>query len=162
MISLTEQMADRTHAERIQRQNVIREAIEWIGTPFISEARVKGVGADCAEFMAGVFINAGLIKPFQVEHLPAMWHLHAPAEEYFKRISPYASPIDGPPIAGDFAFFHVKKAYAHAGIVVEWPHKIIHCVHRGGVQWGDASRDAFLIMEARTFPPKFFSFWARP
>lgn len=145
--------------ERLQRLNVIKEAMEWLRTPYIAEARVKGVGADCAEFLAGVYINAGLIEPFHVEHLPARWHLHSSEEEYVKRISRYVGPIPGPPLPGDIALFHIKKAYAHGGIVIEWPGKIIHCLARGGVQWGDAGRDAILIMEARAFPPIFFSIW---
>lgn len=158
-MTLAESLRDCSAKEHVQRITVIEEAISWLNTPFISEARVKGIGADCAEFPAGVFINAGLIAAFKVEHLPAMWHLHATEEEYIKRISVHLTEFDGPPLPGDVALFHVKKAYAHSGIVVEWPNRIIHCLNRGGVQWGDASRDAFLIMEQRQFPPKFFSFW---
>lgn len=145
--------------EKVQRQDVVREALEWLGTPFISEARVKGVGTDCAEFLIGVYVNAGVMQPFKNPHLPRQWHLHATEEEYVKRLVPHVSEIWSDPLPGDIALFHVKKAYAHAGIVVEWPHKIIHCAYRGGVQWGDASRDAFLIMEQRDFPVRFFTHW---
>lgn len=122
---------------------------------------MKGVGADCAQFLIGVYVGAGLLEPFKTPHLSSQWHLHATTEMYLERMIPYAKEIDSPPGVGDVATFHIKRAYAHAGIVVEWPHKIIHCLHRGGVQWGDASRDALLILEARTFPPKFFSYWAK-
>ena len=147
--------------EKVQRQNVVREALEWLGTPYISEARVKGTGTDCAMFLAGVFINAGLIEPFKVPHYPAQWHLHSSDERYLREITRFLSEIRQP-LPGDVAVFHVKHAYAHAGIVVEWPQKVIHCNIRGGVQWGDASREAFLIMEQRQFPPKFFSYWSHP
>lgn len=156
----TQKLVGMPIAERVQRHNVVREAIEWIGTPYISEARVKGVGADCAELLIGVFTNVGLIEPFRKDHLPRQWHLHATEEQYINRIVGYLPEIPGPPLPGDVALFHVKHAYAHAGIVVDWPHKIVHCNHRGGVQWGDAGRDAFLIMEQRAFAPRFFSYWA--
>lgn len=162
MIDLTSALTDIANAERVQRHNVVREATEWLKTPYISEARVKGVGADCAQFLIGVFVNCGLIDSFTVEHYPAGWHLHSNDERYLRDLTKYCGEISGPPLPGDVVAFHIKHAYAHAGIVVEWPRNIIHCTHKGGVQWGDASRDAFLIMEARKFPPKFFSYWAHP
>jgi cell wall-associated NlpC family hydrolase len=142
-----------------QRLSVIEEAETWLNTPFICEARVKGAGADCAQFLAGVYINAGIIEPFKVPHYPAQWHLHSSEERYLRELVHYAHEIPAPALPGDIAVFHVKRAYAHAGIIVEWPQRILHCLNRGGVQWGDASRDAFLIMEQREFPPKFFSLW---
>lgn len=142
-----------------QRLSVIEEAETWLNTPYICEARVKGAGADCAQFLAGVYINARIIEPFKVPHYPAQWHLHSSEERYLRELVHYAHEISAPALPGDIAVFHVKRAYAHAGIVVEWPRRILHCLNRGGVQWGDASRDAFLIMEQRAFPPKFFSLW---
>jgi hypothetical protein len=160
-INLSEMLRNLPQIEHLQRIAVVEEAMDWLRTPYISEARVKGAGTDCAQFLAGVYINAGVLKPFDVPHYPGQWHLHSSEERYLREITKYAKEIEGPPLPGDIAVFHVKKAYAHAGIVVDWPQTIIHCLHRGGVQWGEASRDAFLIMEQRLFPPKFFTLWKK-
>lgn len=159
MKTLTEQLAGCNLTEHCQRQIVVAEALSWLGTPHVREARIKGVGVDCAELLAGVFINSGLLEPFAIPHHGALWHLHASREVYLEEIGEYLYPKDSAPLPGDVALFHVKRAYAHGGIVIDWPTKIIHCLHTGGVQWGDASRDAFLIMEQRKWPPKFFTYW---
>ena len=36
------------------RVNVCKEIDEWIGTPFVQKAQVKGVGTDCAGLIKGV------------------------------------------------------------------------------------------------------------
>lgn len=156
MTTMAEALMKCPAREHVRRVCIIEEAISWLNTPFVSEARIKGVGSDCAEFLIGVYANAGMIEPFKTEHHPRQWHLHSTDELYLREIVKYAREVETP-IPGDMAVFHVKKAYAHAGIVIDWPSKIIHCIDRGGVQWGDAGRDAFLIMEQREFPPKFFS-----
>jgi len=160
-MNLGETLQSLPHAEHLQRIAVIEEALEWLHTPFVSEGRVKTAGTDCAQFLACVFINTHLIPPFEKEHLPEQWHLHTSEEKYIDRVLQHAGEIEGPPLPGDIALFHVKKAYAHGGIVLDWPKTIIHCLRRGGVQWGDPSRDAFLIMEQRQHPPRFFSVWNR-
>lgn len=142
---------------QVTRAQIVAEARSWIGTPYISSARVKGVGTDCAQFLVGTYVNAGVLAPFTIPHHPAQWHLHSGDERYLAELQKHSFEVSSPNV-GDMAVFHIKKAYAHAGIVIEWP-TIIHCLNRGGVQWGDASRDALLIMERRSFPVKFFSLW---
>lgn len=160
-MNLTEAMRECPVLEHTQRILVLEEAVSWLDTPYIAEARIKGAGTDCAQFLAEVYVHAGVVAPFKVVHHGALWHLHSSEELYLRELTKYAHEIQGPPLPGDIAVFHVKRAYAHAGIVIEWPTKILHCLQRGGVQWGDASRDAFLIMEQRQYPPKFFSLWKR-
>lgn len=39
---------------------LIREAREWVGTPFVHQGRRKGVGCDCAGLCQGVAKNKGI------------------------------------------------------------------------------------------------------
>ena len=48
-------------AATITRQQVVAEALSWIGTPYIKNGRVKGVGADCATILFCVYRNCGLV-----------------------------------------------------------------------------------------------------
>ena len=49
--------------EEDERALVVRIAQEWAGTPYHHRARIKGVGVDCGQLVAGVFEEAGLIPP---------------------------------------------------------------------------------------------------
>lgn len=40
--------------------DLVAEARSWVGTPFVWQASLKGVGADCKGFLAGALRNLGL------------------------------------------------------------------------------------------------------
>jgi cell wall-associated NlpC family hydrolase len=70
-------------AEDIQREDVVREALSWIGTPFHHAGRVKGAGVDCGQFPLAVFESCGLIPNYVPAHYPADFHLHSNEENLF-------------------------------------------------------------------------------
>jgi hypothetical protein len=157
-----EALATLLRQESITRERVVREAQEWIGTPFIHEARVKGVGADCAQFLIGVYSRAGILDPFDVPHHPIQWHLHPDApgfdkDLYIRELQRYAREISAPPLPGDIAVFWWGHAYAHSAIVIVWPTKLIHCFEMGGVQVVDGARDPYARKYRSNHPPRFFS-----
>lgn len=53
-----------------ERDEVIRIARAWLGTPYHHQASVKGVGADCIGFLKGVALEAGLITPETAATIP--------------------------------------------------------------------------------------------
>lgn len=42
------------------RADIVAEAREWIGTPWLHQARLKGVGTDCIGLVGGVALALGL------------------------------------------------------------------------------------------------------
>lgn len=44
---------------------IVEEARSWVGTKWIHQASLKGVGADCIGFIRGVGRGVGLIDPFE-------------------------------------------------------------------------------------------------
>lgn len=50
------------------REDIVREARTWLGTPYRHQASVKGVGADCLGLVRGVW--RGLVGP-EPQALPA-------------------------------------------------------------------------------------------
>jgi cell wall-associated NlpC family hydrolase len=142
--------------ETTSRTRIVDEARSWVGTPYHHEARVKGHGVDCAQFVAAVFEQTGLIKEITTEHYPPDWHFHQAAERLLDKIKQYAGEIALEDVRpGDIVAFHFGKTYAHAGVVVEWP-LLIHANMRGGiVEFIDADRDPHL----RKCDKQFFSFW---
>ena len=50
-------------SQAITRADVVAEARTWLATPFHHQARLKGVGVDCAGLCIGVARALGLIDP---------------------------------------------------------------------------------------------------
>lgn len=46
---------------RFTSEDLVREARSWIGTPYVAQAAMKGVGADCVGLIIGVWKACGLI-----------------------------------------------------------------------------------------------------
>lgn len=61
---------------------IIKEARSWLDTPYQHQCRVKGVGVDCAMFIAEVGNNLGLLDPSKlVPNYSKQWHLHNKQEK---------------------------------------------------------------------------------
>lgn len=64
------------------RNQIIKEARSWLGTPYQHQAKVKGVGVDCAMLIAEIGNNLGLIDPDKkVPNYSKQWHLHNKEEK---------------------------------------------------------------------------------
>lgn len=46
---------------KTMRQEIVDEAREWLGTKFVHQARIKGMGCDCVGLIIGVGINTGVL-----------------------------------------------------------------------------------------------------
>lgn len=108
----------------IDREAIVREAMEWIGTPWHHEAAVRGAGVDCAKLILAVFVNCGLVSPFEVEQYSMQWALHRDRERFLETLCRYGQEIDMP-LPGDVVVFRQGRLYSHGAIVVRWP-MIIH------------------------------------
>ena len=78
------------------REKIIAEARSWIGTPYHNCADVKGVGVDCGMLIVRVFVDLGLVPPFDPRPYPRDWHMHNSDEErYLNLVLPRARRRDG-------------------------------------------------------------------
>lgn len=139
-------------AERDLRAAVVREAQEWIGTPFHHAARIKGAGVDCLMLLAEVYERAGvsaerIVPPFYVPD----WHMHRDAERYMEGLLGYARPVDAA-APGDIALFRFGRTFSHGAIVVEWP-RVIHAYWSIGVVWGSGDLHPLSKRPVRFFSP---------
>lgn len=105
---------------------VVAEAMTWLHTPWHHMARIKGVGVDCAQFLAAVFEAEGLVPPLDLGYYPADWHLHQDRPRFLEVLALLADPVAlANPQPGDIAMFKFGRHAAHGSIVVGWP-LIIH------------------------------------
>jgi cell wall-associated NlpC family hydrolase len=128
-----------------QRNNIVRAAKEWLGTPYHHHARVKGAGADCAMFPLAVYQECGVLpREYAPPHYSVQWHLHRSEELYLNEIEKFVVEINAPPRPADFVVFRFGRTYSHGAIVVEWP-IVIHAYIPHGVLLSDALRDGELL-----------------
>lgn len=126
---------------------VVAEARRWIGTPYQHQARVLGVGVDCAGLVLGVGRALGLVDfdYFNYSQLPHRGMLRAICDERFERIddlepgcillmSFVVDPAQEQHLAIATGEGSIVHAYSHAGACVE---------HRYSAAWTSRTRQAY-------------------
>lgn len=111
------------------REEVVREALTWEGTPYHHHARIKGVGVDCAQLPAAVYEAVGLIPHLNPEY-SEQWMMSRDEELYLSYVFPHAVEIERSQVGpGDFAIWKYGRTYSHGAIVIDGPW-VIHAVVR--------------------------------
>lgn len=138
------------------RAAVVAEAMTWLGTPFHHNARLKGVGVDCAMFVIAVYSAAGLIAAYEPAAYPHDWHIHRDVERYLAEVLKVGREITREQAKpGDIVLYKFGRVFAHGAIVVAWPQIIHALISARCVTLGDADRDADLVDRHA----RFFSYW---
>lgn len=138
------------------RDQVVKEARSFIGTPYVKRGMCKGKSADCYTFIVMVMIASGLIADAD---LPAYysedWWQNASDQMYLRRIMKFARAKTAPglrsnrdvtvALPGDIILVRVDKMspyFNHAGIIAAWP-RVIHSTGGSGVQEVNAALDVY-------------------
>jgi cell wall-associated NlpC family hydrolase len=138
------------------RKAIVDEAMEWVGTPYLQCARIKGVGCNCAQFLYGVAIAAGIIAPDAPEpkFYTPQFATHSKEERLIDYVKAYGAVEVDDPQPGDIALFKTGRSHGHAAIVIEWPERIIHALPPSGVQMGHADEGRL-----HKYARRFFTLW---
>jgi cell wall-associated NlpC family hydrolase len=147
-----------TEAE--QRAAVVAEARSWLRTPYHPTADIKGAGVDCGMLLVRVFVDCGLVPPFDPRPYPPDWHLHHDAEKYLGWVEQHCGRVEQPG-PGDIVVFRYGRTFSHGGIVTEGAPLTILPAFRdcGQVIEEQAARDPRLADPKRE--RRFYSFWAK-
>lgn len=135
-----------------RREAVVAIARTWRDTPFHHEARIKGIGVDCLQFVVAVYQEAGLLDDIEIEHYPHDWHFHRDEERYLVGFAQHARSVTTP-LPGDVALYKFGRCVSHAALVIEWP-LCIHAYMGQGVVEVDGENSAELA-------GRLHSFWSR-
>jgi len=116
-----------------KRQEICDEAKTWMGTPWQHQACVKGVGVDCAMFVAGVAKSVGLIEKDDfkiIPNYPKDWHLHhdIPMLLHLMELFGCKEKINKKARPGDIVIFKIGRVPSHLGILLE-DNVFIHALH---------------------------------
>ena len=108
------------------REQVVKEALEWVGTPFHDMAGIKGVGTDCAHLVKGAFVNTGMIEDFSPQYKP-QWFQHRDEPRFLLALADRgAHKIDVKDVLpGDVLMYRFGRHAAHGAIVVD-ANTIVH------------------------------------
>jgi cell wall-associated NlpC family hydrolase len=136
-----------------QRQEVVTETKSWLGTKYVGWVAIKGYGADCGQLIFGIYRNCGFISPDI--YLPKDYSLqvaqHQASTEYIDIVNTYMREISQDEVLpGDVVVFRLGLAFAHAGIVINYP-SIIHTLAYGGCQGGNLDRHPKLFKAQRKY-----------
>lgn len=137
------------------RAAVVAEAMTWLGTPWRHRGRVKGAGVDCAQFVIGCYVGAGLIPDFDTGEYPRDWHIHRETERFLTFVPRFAREIEPADVGpGDLIVFKIGRVFSHGAIVADWPQGVHADIRAGMVTLCDFTRDIGLI----SGPRKFFTY----
>lgn len=149
-------------SETEARGRVVAIAKTWLSTPYHHQARLKGVGVDCAQIIAAVYHEAGLIPAPVLPDYSSQFHLNNNVQEYLAVILRHAHEIEGPPLPGDVVLWQFGRVLSHGAIVIAWP-QVIHAYVGRAVTFEDAEAAQWLKFvgegDGRARPRKFFSYW---
>ncbi len=95
---------------------MVNAARRWLGTPYHHAADVPRVGVDCAMLLVRVFVDSGVIAPFDPRPYTRDWMLHRDDERFQGWVLGSARPISEPQ-PGDVVLFKVGRSFAHGGVV---------------------------------------------
>lgn len=107
-----------------QRAAVVAEALSWVGTRWHHAARIKGSGVDCAQLVAAVYEQCGVVAKVAHAPYPRDWAQHQNRALLQEQIETYAVRVDTPK-PGDVVGFRFGQCVSHVGLVVDWP-TIVH------------------------------------
>jgi cell wall-associated NlpC family hydrolase len=145
----------------VMRPRIVAEALSWVGTPYKSNAMVKGPGGgtDCAMLLAAVYGELGLLPEYHDPRPYApYWHVHRQEELYMQVVLKYAHEIQGLPLPGDVVMFQIGRLYAHGAIVIQWP-LVVHAVGNSCVVPEDISKSTVGKRALAVVPKRYFSLW---
>lgn len=133
------------------RDDVVREALTWEGTPFHDCSGIRGAGCDCAHLLIRTFSAVGLIEDFDPAYKP-QWFLHRDEPLFLHALKAQgARLIHFENIAaGDVLMYKFGRHAAHGAIVID-ANTIIHAYKPAGCV-GLGSR--------REFADRFDSAWS--
>lgn len=148
-----------TEAE--QRAAVLAEARKWISTPYHNCADIRGVGVDCGMLLCRVFVDTGLVAPFDPRPYPFDWFLHRTEEKYLGFITARGVELAAGATAqpGDIIVMRFGRCYSHGGIITRTdPFTMVHAYYPARRCLEEEIRHNPSLMDAAR-KPRYFTHW---
>jgi cell wall-associated NlpC family hydrolase len=144
------------------RAALLKTAELWLHTPYcMSDACIRGVGANCATLMYGIARDAGVLPSDMPEprwYSPQL-HAHSREERLIKSVlgCGCVEISESQVKPGDVIAYLTGLSHGHLAMVIEYPRKVIQTHKATGCEYGHA-------LEGRLAGCKrlYFSLWKPP
>lgn len=105
----------------IGRPDVVAEARSWIGTPYLHQASLQGVGSDCLGLLRGVWRALLGAEPEPLPPYTVDWSEARGDEVMLEAARRWLQPAPGGFVPGDVIIFRMRQGFVakHLGIVSE-------------------------------------------
>ena len=137
------------------RKAITDEALTWVGTPYKDTGRIKGVAVNCAQLLYGVARNAGVIPEDSPEPrwFSSQLCYHAKDERIVQYILSYGAHeiTESEVKPGDMVVFKIGRAHGHAGIIIDFPEKMVHSFPPHGCYVSHCTKEGLLAGKQRRY-----------
>lgn len=118
----------------ILAESILKECRSWIGTPYIHQASLKGVGADCLGLVRGVWRHLYGSEPEKVPAYSPDWGEVNENETILNAAQRNFVKVDKEPLPADLLVFRWRQGVIakHVGIL-STENKFIHAYESSGV-----------------------------
>ncbi len=123
------------------RNEIVRRARAWIGTPYHHQASLRGVGCDCLGLIRGIWREIHGEEPERFAPYTPDWGevaheetLLGAARRHLVMGDPVPGGFSSPLETGDVVIFRMRTGAIakHAGVISD-PRSVIHAQERAGV-----------------------------
>lgn len=122
---------------------IAKAAMEWLGTPHINNAKVKGIGVDCGMLLIASAEDAGVIEKDSVKVKPYSneWHLHRDEEWFRSYVEQFCEKVDDLQV-GDFLLYQYGRCISHGAVYIG-NNTVVHALVNRGVVLSNMNETMF-------------------
>ena len=131
-------------------KDIAKAACEWIGTPHVNNAKVKGIGVDCGMLLIAALEDSGTIKKDDITIKPYSneWHLHRDEEWFKSYVEQYCDKVDDLQV-GDFLLYQYGRCVSHGAVYIG-NNTVVHALVDRGVILSNINETMFLDAKGKS------------
>ena len=131
-------------------KDIAKAACEWIGTPHVNNAKVKGIGVDCGMLLIAALEDSGTIKKDDIKIKPYSneWHLHRDKEWFKSYVEQYCDKVDDLQV-GDFLLYQYGRCVSHGAVYIG-NNTVVHALVDRGVILSNINETMFLDAKGKS------------
>lgn len=125
-------------------KDIAKAACEWLGTPHINNAKVKGVGVDCGMLLIAALEDSHTIEKDEIKIKPYSneWHLHRDEEWFRSYVEAHCDKVDDLQV-GDFLLYQYGRCISHGAVYIG-NNMVVHALVGQGVVLSNMDETIFL------------------
>jgi cell wall-associated NlpC family hydrolase len=124
----TEHHTFATEEEAVGRAAIVREALSWVGTPFVDCGDVKGPNGavDCAMLLVRCYVDTGRLAPFDPRPYAPRHMLHSSEQRFLGWVEDRVGGkrVDQPR-PGDVVIWQFGRCFSHGAILIN-SEEVVH------------------------------------